>query len=71
MSLHGHISDSLYIFAIEIEIGFLKNIQRAREIYTSGLQAHKNSSNLYFEAFKCELAYSKTLIQELLKSGNI
>lgn len=69
--LHGNISDSLYIYAVEIEIGFLRNIQKAREIYTSGLQAHKYSSNLYFEAFKCELTNSKMLIQEVLKSGNI
>ncbi|XP_060858942.1 U3 small nucleolar RNA-associated protein 6 homolog isoform X2 [Metopolophium dirhodum] len=67
--LHGKISDSLYIYAIEIEIGFLRNIQKAREMYTSGLQLHKYSSNLYFEAFNCELTNSKMLIQEVLKSG--
>jgi len=68
--LHGHISDSLYVFAIRQEFQDLKNIQKAREMYTDGLHAHKNSSKLYFEAFKCELAYSETLIQKVLKSGN-
>eukprot|EP00102_Acyrthosiphon_pisum_P007068 XP_003241351.2 PREDICTED: U3 small nucleolar RNA-associated protein 6 homolog isoform X2 [Acyrthosiphon pisum] len=67
--LHGNISDRLYIYAVEIEIGFLRNIQKAREIYTSGLRSHKYSSNLYFEAFKCELTNSKMMIQEVLKSG--
>lgn len=67
--LHGHISDSLYVFAIKQEFENLKNIQKAREMYTNGLRAHKTSSNLYFEAFKCELAYSKILIQNILKSG--
>jgi len=61
--LHGDISDSLYISAVEIEIGFLGNIEKARELYTIGLQSHKYSSNLYFEAFKCELTNSKMLIQ--------
>lgn len=67
--LHGHISDSLYVFAIRQEFEDLKNIQKAREMYTDGLHAHKNSSKLYFEAFKCELVYSETLIQKVLKSG--
>lgn len=69
--LHGSISDSLYMIAVEVEIRFLRNIQKAREIYTSGLQAHKYSSNLYFEAFKYELINSKMLIQEVSDSGNI
>jgi len=67
--LHGHISDSLYVFAIRQEFDDLKNIQKAREMYTDGLHAHKTSSKLYFEAFKCELIYSEILIQKLLKSG--
>ncbi|XP_015365306.1 PREDICTED: U3 small nucleolar RNA-associated protein 6 homolog [Diuraphis noxia] len=53
--LHGHISDSLYVFAVKQEFEDLKNIQKAREMYTDGLNAHKTSSKLYFEAFKCEL----------------
>ncbi|CAI6372273.1 unnamed protein product [Macrosiphum euphorbiae] len=67
--LHGSISDSLYMIAVEVEIKFLRNIQKAREIYTSGLQTHKYSSNLYFEAFKYELVNSKILIQEVSDSG--
>jgi len=68
--LHGHISDSLYVFAVKQEFEDLKNIQKAREMYTDGLNAHKTSSKLYFEAFKCELSYSEILTQKLLKSGN-
>lgn len=68
--LHGHISDELYVFAVKQEFEDLKNIQKARELYTDGLHAHKNSSALYFEAFKCELAYSEILTQKVLKSGN-
>lgn len=68
--LHGHISDELYVFAVKQEYLDLKNIQKAREMYTFGLRAHKNSSALYFEAFKIELAYSELLTQKVLKSGN-
>jgi len=71
LSLHGHISDSLYVFTVGIEIKFFRNVYKAREIYTSGLQVHKNSLNLYLEAFKCELTYSKIIIQQLFKTGNI
>ncbi|XP_022181115.1 uncharacterized protein LOC111041212 [Myzus persicae] len=67
--LHGHISDSLYVFAVKQEFEDLKNIQKARELYTDGLNAHKTSSKLYFEAFKCELSYSEILTQKVLKSG--
>lgn len=69
--LHGHISDDLYVFALKKEYVDLKNIQKAREMYTVGLRAHKNSSALYLEAFKCELAYSEILTQKVLKSGNV
>ncbi|KAL5242396.1 hypothetical protein ACI65C_009806 [Semiaphis heraclei] len=67
--LHGHISDSLYVFAVKQEFEDLKNIQKAREMYTDGLNAHKTSSKLHFEAFKCELSYSEILTQKVLKSG--
>lgn len=67
--LHGHMSDSLYVFAVKQEFEDLKNIQKARELYTDGLHAHKTSSKLYFIAFKCELSYSEILTQKLLKSG--
>lgn len=69
--LHGHISDALYVFAVKQEFEDLKNIQKARELYTDGLHAHKTSSKLHFIAFKCELKYSEILTQKLLKSGNI
>lgn len=68
--LHGHTSDELYVYAVKQEFVDLKNIQKAREMYTVGLRAHKNSSALYFEAFKCELAHSEILTQKILKSGN-
>lgn len=68
--LHGHVSDELYVFAIKQEFVDLRNIRKAREMYTVGLRTHKNSSSLYLEAFKCELAYSEILTQKVLKSGN-
>jgi len=67
--LHGQISDELYVFALKQEFSNLKNIQKTRELYTSGLHVHKNSSALYLEAFKCELAYSKILTKKVLRSG--
>jgi len=51
--LHGHTSDSLYVFAVKQEFEDLQNIQKARELYTDGLNAHRTLSNLYFAAFKC------------------
>lgn len=63
-------SDDFYIFAVQQEFTDCKNIQKAREMYTNGLRIHKNSSALYLEAFKCELAYSEILTQKTLKSGN-
>lgn len=67
--LHGHISDDLYVFAVKQEYKDLNSIQKAREMYTFGLRAHKKSSSLYLEAFKIELAYSEVLTQKVLKSG--
>ena len=60
----------LYVFAVKQEFTDLKNIQKAREMYTFGLHFHKKSSALYFEAFKMELAYSEILTQKVLKLGN-
>lgn len=68
--LHGHISDELYVFAVKQEFLDIKSMQKTREMYTVGLTIHKNSSALYLEAFKCELAYSEMLIQNFIKQGN-
>lgn len=48
----------------------VKNIQKAREMYTVGLRIHKNSSALHLEAFKSELAFSAILIEKELRKGN-
>lgn len=69
--LHGPTSDSMYVFVVKMEFALFKDIQNTRKIYTNGLQAHKNSSDLYFKAFKCEITNSKILVQNLLKTGNI
>lgn len=69
MLLHGHVSDKLYVFVVKQLFEKVNNIQKAREMYTVGLRAHKNSSALYFEAFKCELAQSDKLKQKLIMEG--
>lgn len=66
LSLHGNISDELYVFAIKNEF---PNIQKVREMYTSGIHAHSNSSDLHFNAFKYELAYSEILRKQVLNRG--
>lgn len=67
--LHGHNSDEFYVFALKQQFQDVKSIQKAREMYTVGLRVHKNSSPLYLEAFKCELAFSEILTQKILKTG--
>ncbi|XP_050530549.1 U3 small nucleolar RNA-associated protein 6 homolog [Daktulosphaira vitifoliae] len=69
--LHGHISDEIYVFAIRQEFLDLKNIQKARELYTTGLRLHKKSSSLYLEAFDIELTYSEILTQTVIKKKQV
>lgn len=66
LRLHGNKSDELYVFALKN----LKSILKIRELYTCGLHIHKFSSELYLEAFKCELTYSGILADKVLASGN-
>uniref|UniRef100_A0A2S2QRE6 U3 small nucleolar RNA-associated protein 6 n=1 Tax=Sipha flava TaxID=143950 RepID=A0A2S2QRE6_9HEMI len=63
LSLHGNISDELYVFAVK---SAYPNIQKIREMYTIGIHTHKTSSDLHYYAFKYELAFSEILRQKVL-----